>query len=49
MNKKTISLEDYFNFVDLTKKQSKNFKIFITLFVVFCLFLFLVLFVYPNE
>ena len=34
MNIKTNLLEDYVNFVDNTKKQSKYFKIFIFLFMV---------------
>ena len=33
MNIKTILLEEYVNFVDLTKKRNKYFKISIILFV----------------
>ena len=45
MNIKTSLLEDYVNFVDLTKKRNKNFKIIIVFFVVIlCLFLFFVFF-----
>ena len=50
MNIKTNLLEEYVNFVDITKKQSKYFKIILILFVVFlCLILFFVLFKYINE
>ena len=50
MNIRTNLLEEYINFVDTTKEQNKNFKIIIILFVViFCLFLFFVLFYYLNE
>ena len=45
MNKKTIRLEEYVNFVDNTMKQNKNFKVFkfsitiiIVLFFFFCFF-----------
>ena len=34
MNIKTNLLEDYVNFVDLTKKQNKYFKIVILLFTI---------------
>ena len=45
MNIKTNLIEDYFNFVDLTKKQSEYFEGIIFLFVVILyLFLFFVLF-----
>ena len=45
MNNKTKLLEDYVNFVDLTKKQNKYFQVNIILFVVIlCLFLFFVFF-----
>ena len=50
MNIKTNLLEEYVNFVDITKKQNKYFKVFVILFVViFCLILFFVLFKYINE
>ena len=50
MNIKTNLLEEYTNFVDVTKKQNKNFKIIISLIVVIlCLFLIFVLFKYLNE
>ena len=50
MNIKTNLLEEYFDFVDNTKKQNKYSKIIITLFVVIlCLILFFVLFNYLNE
>ena len=50
MNKKTILLEDYVNFVDLTKKQKKYFKLIIIFFaVILSLFLFFVLFKYSNK
>ena len=46
MNIKTISLEEYVNFVDNTKKQNKYFKInmfliviIMFLFFIFCFFL----------
>ena len=49
MNIKTNLLEEYVNFVDLTKKQNKYFKMFIILFVlILCLFFF-VLFNNLNE
>ena len=39
MNSKTNLLEEYVNFLDLTKKQNRYFKIIIILFVVIlCLF-----------
>ena len=38
MNIKTNLLEEYVNFVDITKKQSKYFKIILILFVVFFMF-----------
>ena len=50
MNIKTNLLEEYVNFVDITKKQNKYFKVFIILFlVVLCLIIFFVLFKYINE
>ena len=50
MNIETNLLEDYVNFVDLTKKQNKYFKKIIILFVVILsLFLFFVLFQYLNQ
>ena len=50
MNIKTNLLEEYVNFVDITKKQNKYFKVFIILFVVvLCLIVFFVLFKYINE
>ena len=50
MNNLTISLKDYVNFVDLTKKQNKYVKKFIIFYVVvLCLFLFFVLFKHLNE
>ena len=53
MNIKTNLLEEYFNFVDNTKKQNKYFKIFIILIVIIMfLFLFFMLLYnikYINE
>ena len=50
MNIKTHLLEQYVNFVDVTKKQNKYFKIFLFVFVIImCLLLFFVLFKYINE
>ena len=50
MNIKTNLREEYVNFVDLTEKPNKYFKIILILFVVIlCLFLFFVLFKYLNE
>ena len=50
MNIKTTLLEEYVNFVDNTKKQTKYFKIIIFLIVVIeCLFLFFVLFEHLKE
>ena len=47
MNIKTKLLEEYVNFVDITKKQKGCFKIFIVLIVIFIfLFLFFLLFKY---
>ena len=34
-NIKTILPEEYVNFVDITKKQNRFFKVFITLIVIF--------------
>ena len=43
MNSKTSLIEEYVNFVDMTKKQNKYFKINIILFmVILCLFSFFV-------
>ena len=45
MNIKTNLIEEYVNFVDNTKKQNKNFKIFIILLaIITVLSLFFVLF-----
>ena len=53
MNINTNLLEDYVNFVDITKKQNRYFKIFIILIVIIMfLFLFFVLICnikYINE
>ena len=50
MNIKTNLLEEYVNFGDNTKKQSKYFKIIIFLFVIILsLFLFFVLFKYLID
>ena len=50
MNIKTRLLEEFVNFVDLTKKQNKNFKKVIILFVVLlCLSLFFALFIYLSK
>ena len=53
MNIKTNLLEDYVNFVDITKKQNRYFKIIISLIVIIMfLFLFFVLICiikYINE
>ena len=48
MNIKTNLLEEYVNFVDNTKKQNRYFKIFISLIVIFFLFLFFLLFKYVK-
>ena len=40
MNIKKNLLEEYVNYVDNTKKQNKYFKIFISLFLVFFMFVF---------
>ena len=49
MNIKTKLLEVYVNFVDLTKKQNKHFKIFIFLIaIITVLFLCFVLFKYNS-
>ena len=50
MNKKTILLEDYVNFVNTTKKQNNYFKINIILFVIIMsLFLIFLLLKHINE
>ena len=50
MNIKTSLLEDYVNFVDLTKKQNKYFKRILILIVVFlCLFSIFVFFKYDTK
>ena len=49
MNIKTNLLEEYVNFVDNTKKQTRYFKIIILIVVILCLFLFFVSFNYLNE
>ena len=51
MNIKTKLLEEYVNFVDITKKQNRYFKIFIILIVIFIFFCFCVLCYYTilNE
>ena len=50
MNIKTILLEEYVNFVDITKKQNIYFKNFIILIVIFIfLFLIFVLFKYRSH
>ena len=50
MNIQTNLLENYVNFVDLTRKQNKYFKIILILIVVnLCLFLFFGLFKHLNE
>ena len=50
MNIKTNLLDKYVNFVDNTKKQNKNFKVFIISNVIFMvLFLFFVLFNYLTK
>ena len=36
MNIKTNLLEEYVNFVDTTKKQSKYFKILVIVIIIFC-------------
>ena len=40
MNIRTNLLEDYVNFVDITKKQNRYFKIFIFLIVIIIFFVF---------
>ena len=50
MNNKTNILEDYVNFVDITKKQNKYFKVFSFLIaIIMFLFLFFVLFNYLTK
>ena len=50
MSIETYLLEEYVNFVDLTKKQNKYFNLIIILFMVLVfLFLILLLFKYLNE
>ena len=50
MNIKTNLLEEYVNFVDVTKKQNKYFKtILFVIVIIMCLLLFFVLFKYINE
>ena len=50
MNNKTTLLEEYVNFVDLKKKQTRYPKIIIVLFVVIlCLFLLFVFFKYDTK
>ena len=50
MNIKTNLLEEYVNFVDVTKEQNKYFKTFFFVIVlIMCLLLFFVLFKYINE
>ena len=51
MNIKTNLIEEYVNFVDITKKQNRYFKIFIILIVIFIFFCFCVLCYYTilNE
>ena len=47
MNIKTNLIEEYVNFVDITKKQNRYFKLSINLIVIFIfLFLFFLLFKY---
>ena len=41
MNIKTNLLEEYVDFVDNTKKQNKNFKIFFIIIIILVLFFFL--------
>ena len=49
-NIKTNLLEQYVNFVHVTKKQNKYFELIIILFMVnLCLFLFFLLYKYLNE
>ena len=45
MNIKTKLLEEYVNFVDITKKQNRYFKIFIILIVIFIFFFVFVFYV----
>ena len=50
MNIKTCLIEEYVNFVDITKKHNKYLKIIIFLFVIIVsLFLFYLLLKYINE
>ena len=50
MHIRTNLLEEHVNFVDNTNKQNKYFKTILLLFVViYCLFLFFVLFSYLND
>ena len=50
MNIETNLLEEFVNFVDVTKKQNKCFKtFFFVIVIIMCLLLFFVLFKYINE
>ena len=49
MNIKTNLLEEYVNFVESTKKQSKYFKMIFLFAIILTSFSFFVLFKYLNE
>ena len=49
MNIKTILIEEYVNFVDITKKQNKNLWIYIILLLFIVFILIIILFKYVNE
>ena len=50
MNIRTNLLEEYVNFVDVTKKQNKYFETFLfVIVIIMCLLLFFVLFKCINE
>ena len=49
MNIKTNLIEEYVNFVDITKKQNKNLWIYIILLFFIVFILIIILFKYINE
>ena len=49
MNIKTNLIEEYVNFVDITKKQNKNLWIYLILLLFIVFLLIIILFKYINE
>ena len=49
MNIKTNLIEEYVNFVDITKKQTKNLWIYLIILLFLVLILIILLFKYINE